>query len=116
MDIRRLTSWHKFTYSQLYPAVLGSLLYDVLHIRADWGAVQFLELAITVAYCLDYFHLEADLGSSDPQRGSWHDTAGDALIAILFGLAYWRASDKDIVWSFRLLFVVGVLFLWYNWN
>ena len=55
MRISHLPSWHRFTYTQLYPAVLGSMLYDVLHVTDGWGALQVLELSITVLYCVDYF-------------------------------------------------------------
>ena len=39
------------------------MLYDVLHVTEGWGALQVLELSITVLYCVDYFHLQGDLGS-----------------------------------------------------
>ena len=93
MRISHLPSWHRFTYTQLYPAVLGSMLYDVLHVTDGWGALQVLELSITVLYCVDYFHLQCDLGSDQLPQGNWRDTVLDAFIAIAFGLAYWQASD-----------------------
>jgi hypothetical protein len=109
-----LPSWHRFTYTQLYPAVLGSMLYDVLHIREGWGALQVVELSITILYCVDYFHLQCDLGSNELPRGNWRDTALDGAIAIAFGLAYWKASDINLVSCYLWLTVVGVLILVYN--
>ncbi len=38
------------------PAVLGSMLYDVLHVTEGWEALQVLEPSITALYCVDYFH------------------------------------------------------------
>ena len=109
-----LPSWHRFTYTQLYPAILGSMLYDVLHVTEGWGALQVLELSITMLYCVDYFHLQCDLGSDQLPRGSWRDTALDAGIAIAFGLAYWKASDMKLVSCYLLLTLVGFLILVYN--
>ena len=88
MRIGDMPSWHRFTYTQLYPAVLGAMLYDVLHITEDWGALQLVGVSIAVIYCVDYFHLQCDLGSDQLPRGNWYDTALDAAIAIAFGVAY----------------------------
>jgi hypothetical protein len=112
--ISHLPSWHRFTYTQLYPAVLGSMLYDVLHVTDGWGALQVLELSITVLYCVDYFHLQCDLGSDQLPQGNWRDTVLDAFIAIAFGLAYWQASDRHLFACYVWLSAAGVLILIYN--
>jgi RES domain-containing protein len=44
--LKELSAWHRFTYLQLYPAVLGSMLYDVLHITEGWGPLQVVEIEI----------------------------------------------------------------------
>jgi hypothetical protein len=112
--VRDLPSWHRFTYTQSYPAVLGAMLYDVLHITEDWGAVQVVGLSIVGLYCVDYFHLQCDLGSDQLPRGNWRDTALDAAIAIAFGVAYWQAADEKLLSCYVVLTVVGLLILVYN--
>ena len=114
MRLSDLSSWHRFTYTQLYPAVLGSMLYDVLHLHKGWGPLQFLELSITAMYCVDYFHLQCDLGADQLPRGTWRDTVLDAAIAIVFGIAYWQASDLQLFTCYVCLTTVGVLILLYN--
>lgn len=114
MRIGDLPSWHRFTYTQLYPAVLGAMLYDVLHITEDWGAVELVGLSIVILYCVDYFHLQCDLGSDQLPRGNWYDTTLDAAIAIAFGVAYWQAVDEKLFTCYVVLTVVGLLILVYN--
>jgi hypothetical protein len=93
--LKELLAWHRFTYTQLYPAVLGSMLYDVLHVTEGWGPLQAVEISITLLYCTDYFYLQSDLGSNQLPQGNWRDTMLDAAIAIVFGAAYWQASDRS---------------------
>ena len=45
MRIKELSAWHRFTYTQLYPNVLGSMLYDVLHVTQGWGPLQVIEIS-----------------------------------------------------------------------
>jgi hypothetical protein len=113
MKLQDLTSWHRFVYTQLYAAVLGSMLYDVLHFRTGAGALQVLEISITVLYCVDYFHLQSDLGSDQLPNATWRDVILDGIIAITFGIAYWFASDGHITTAYLALTGVGILFLLY---
>ena len=116
MRLKELSAWHRFTYTQLYPAVLGSMLYDVLHITEGWGALQFVELSITLIYCIDFFYLQSDLGSDQLPQGNWRDTMLDAAIAVAFGAAYRPASDRHLFTCYALLAVVGTLIVWYHFT
>jgi hypothetical protein len=111
---KQLSAWHRFTYTQLYPAVLGSMLYDVLHVTEGWGPLQAVEISITLLYCTDYFYLQSDLGSDQLPQGNWRDTLLDAGIAVAFGAAYWQASDRKLFNCYALLAVVGALIVAYH--
>jgi len=112
--LKELTAWHRFTYTQLYPAVLGSMLYDVLHITEGWGALQAVEISIALLYCIDFFYLQSDLGSDQLPQGNWRDTMLDGAIAIMFGAAYWQASDRKLFTCYTLLAVAGALIVAYH--
>ncbi len=116
MKIRELTAWHRFTYTMLYPAVLGSMLYDVLHLNEGWGPLQMVELSITVLFCVDFFYLQGDLGSDQLPKGNWRDTIIDGAIAIAFGIAYWMASDKKLWLCYTCLKVVAILIALYHFT
>jgi len=96
MRLSDLRGWHLFTYTQLYPAVLGSMLYDVLHIGPRWGCLQAIELSIAVFFAVDSLHLMRDLGSAEFSQADWIDTAADALVALVMGIAYWQVSDRRV--------------------
>lgn len=114
MHIKDLSAWHRFTYTQLYPAVLGSMLYDVLHVEAGWGPLQLIEISVAVLFCTDYFHLQGDLGADQLPKGNWRETVLDGAIAVMFGMAYWRVSDHHLASGYILLAIVGLLALVYN--
>lgn len=114
MKLRDLRSWHKFVYGLVYPAVLGSMLYDILHVTSNWGSLQSVELSIIVMYCIDFLHLASDLGTDSFPKGTWRDTVFDALIALTFGIAYWQISDRHLGAGYILLFIITLLFVLYN--
>jgi hypothetical protein len=114
--LKELSAWHRFTYTQLYPAVLGSMLYDVLHVTEGWGPLQAVEISITLLYCVDFFYLQGDLGSDQLPQGNWRDTMLDAAIALVFGAAYWQASDRKLFNCYTLLAVVGALIVAYHFT
>lgn len=116
MRFKELSAWHRFTYTQLYPAVLGSMLYDVLHVTERWGPLQVVELSITLLYCIDFFYLQSDLGSDQLPQGNWRDTILDAGIAVVFGAAYWQASDQKLFTCYALLAVAGALIVAYHFT
>ena len=97
MKLKDHETWHKLTYDLLYPAILGSMLYDVvnLQIRLDWIAVS--KYCLVVLYCLDYLHLFADLLQLKKVRSSWRYTIFDGLIPIIFGFTYWSVSNQDLL-------------------
>lgn len=129
MKISDKVGYHALIYKQFYPAILGSMLYDLLHLKtivkgsffSDLFAFQnideifCLKLSITLFYCLDFMHLHSDLKSDDERYGvKLGALILDFFIAVILGIAYWFASDGKylncyVFWSF-----VPVIFLFYN--
>ncbi len=110
MRIKDRETWKLFVYQALYPAVLGSLLYDALHIRAGWGPLQLLELSITFLYVIDCLHVYADWRG----RATPLDILSNALIATALGIAYWQASDYHLRWAYLTL--VGITAIEFVFN
>ena len=92
------------------------MLYDVLHVTEGWGPLQAVEISITLLYCIDFFYLQSDLGSDQLPQGNWRDTMLDAAIALVFGAAYWQASDRKLFNCYTLLAVVGALIVAYHFT
>jgi hypothetical protein len=92
------------------------MLYDVLHVTEGWGSLQAVEISITLLYCIDFFYLQSDLGSDQLPQGNWRDTMLDAAIAVVFGAAYWQASDGKLFTCYALLAVVGALIVAYHFT
>jgi len=107
-----LSTWHAFTYTQLYPAVLGSMLYDVLHM-SKVNPLRVLEWCVTLFYVLDYLHLHSDLRSDHPEHANKWDTLLDASVAIVLGISYWSFSDGSVRWGYGLWLSASLLFLIY---
>ena len=111
MQITDRNTWRRFVYDALYPAVLGSLLYDALHFRADWGPVQLLGLSITALCVIDCLHVYADWREKPEQADIW----ANALVAIALGVAYWQASDYHLRYAYLTLAGITVIELVFNW-
>ena len=92
------------------------MLYDVLHVTEGWGPLQAVEISITLLYCIDFFYLQSDLGSDQLPQGNWRDTMLDAAIAVVFGAAYWQASDRKLFTCYALLAVAGALIVGYHFT
>lgn len=114
MKPRDLRSWHRFIYGLLYPAVLGSMLYDVLHLTPSHGPLRMVALSITWLYCVDFLYLASDLGSDRYPKGTWRDAIFDGGISITFGVAYWQASDNQLTAAFGCMIAISLAIVYYN--
>jgi hypothetical protein len=113
MKINDAVTWHAFTYSQLYPAVLGSMLYDILHFPSSWNPTDVIKWSITIFYCLDYLNLYSNIKAFDPRNRKGSDILIDALVAILLGISYWFAFDGNKVVTYCIFVAVTFLFFIY---
>ena len=62
------------------------------------------------------FYLQSDLGSDQLPQGNWRDTMLDAAIAVIFGAAYWQASDRKLYICYALLATAGALIVAYHFT
>src|SRR6266480_2900986 len=103
MNLRDKRAWHDFVYNLLYPAILGSMLYDLFAFPKDQKLVYASQIIIVFIYSIDYLHLYNDLKLYDkfdsPHAGYFAVFAiiGDGMIALLFrvtfaALAYGRTG------------------------
>ncbi len=113
MKITDTVSWHAFTYTQLYPAVLGSMLYDILHFPSKWHPINIVKWSLTIFYCIDYFNLHSNLKSDKPENANAIDILIDTVVAILFGVAYWLAYDGETALSYLFFLLITILFILY---
>ena len=86
----------------------------MLHITEGWGPLQAVEISIALLYCIDFFYLQSDLGSDQLPQGNWRDTMLDGAIAVVFGAAYWQASDRKLFTCYTLLALAGALIVAYH--
>jgi hypothetical protein len=112
MKLSDLQGWHSFTYTQLYPAVLGSMLYDVL--KFDGGWLFAIKFSVTTMFMLDYLHLYRDIRSSDEDNAGWLETGADAYVAVALGAAYLQYIEKHFVVGTVWIVSTFVVFLFYN--
>ena len=109
MHLRDTSGWHQLTYGLIYPAVLGSMLYDVLHLSTLMRDPEVFigKLCIIIFYCLDYLHLHIDYDSDNERNRNPCAIASDMGIALLLGIAYWDLSQNSsrlLLWILLLVF------------
>jgi hypothetical protein len=111
-----LKTWRKFVYELVYPAVLGSMLYDVLHFKNVQypGPIGLLKVAITLFYCADWYFLHAALHVEENATPT--AMVVDGLVALFLGVAYWLAFEEHPGAAFLLWCGVSVLFFIYSFG
>src|SRR5437016_4165751 len=113
MRINDASAWEDFIYALVYPAVLGSMVYDLLQFGFPPKVPEITSISVAALYCLDYLHLRNDLRLSNGPHRSLYDVSLDGLVAILFGGAYWRVSHSHLTSGYAtlvLLCLVGAIY------
>lgn len=113
MKIRNHDAWEAFTYKLLYPAVLGSMIYDAANWQVWLDFLGAAKLCIVVLFCLDYLHLYMDLRSAKQGSPSCVTTLIDAAIPVLFCFMYWSISYESFRSSLLFLLLISVLMFVY---
>jgi len=106
-------AWPQFVYNLLYPAILGSMLYDVLKEAFYLEAFGVAKLLVIAFYCLDYLHLHSHLKTNMPESTTIPRMLIDSAIAVLIGVAYWQVSFEGFDRSMYCLLAVSILILAY---
>ncbi len=115
MNIRDSKVWSSFVYQLLYPAILGSMLYDIFTWTIiDWA--YFAKLLIIIIYCLDYLHLYHDLLEEGVKNTSGMELAIDGMAAFSFKASFIAINMSEPVASISILCVITLVFGIYNYR
>ena len=81
--------WYDFTYNLWYPAILGSMIYDVADIgSASFGGPSYwLKTIILAFYCVDYVFLYGNVRKEIGEQEPWKLIV-DVIVAILYRIAF----------------------------
>ena len=81
--------WYDFAYNLLFPAVLGSMIYDVADARQRTFSDEnyWFKLLILAFYCLDYLFLYHDL-KRPPDKRKASEIVMDVFIALAYRVAF----------------------------
>jgi hypothetical protein len=93
MQICNKTGWKVFIYSLLYPGVLGSMIFDILDPMRPWVEIKIALIAIAVMFSMDFLHMKVDLKH---KHNNGVLLLTDALIAILFSIAYFLLAQTTV--------------------
>lgn len=113
MEKEKLSNLNKFVYQLIYPAILGSMLYDALPIK-DEGFYS-IQILIIVFYLLDYIHLYFFMGrkfSIEQQNGKIY-ILFDLFVSICLFIGFKYSQHCPILTCFTIS-IVPVCFLIYS--
>lgn len=95
MESRKAFS--QLTYQLIYPAILGSIIFDLFDPFRSFDTVRIVSLLIGISFVIDYLHMTLNLckdGTSELKHGA----LADMLIAFVFCWSYFAlaktTSDK----------------------
>jgi hypothetical protein len=104
MWVWKRATWYDFAYNLWYPAILGSMIYDIADVpsSAFTAAAYWFKCMILVFYCVDYLFLYGNVRRPVQEQAGWR-IALDITIAVLFRIAFSFAS--------RLNYQVSLIFM-----
>jgi len=106
--------WHDFIYNLIYPAILGSMLYDLFSFPVNDKWIYASQIVLVLIYSLDYLHLYHDLKPPLIQAVKMFDIIVDGVIAFAFRLVFAALSHTWLHVAPTVLAVILLLFLLYN--
>jgi hypothetical protein len=111
MYYRNKDAWHGLVYTLLYPAILGSMLYD-LFFFSNFELWKYLsQVIIVLIYLVDYIFLYNDLLPSAQARAI--EMVADGLVALLFRAAFAALIYGKLPLSAGFLFVISLIYFFY---
>jgi hypothetical protein len=108
MYVSKKEAWQGLIYSLIYPALLGSMFYDIFSppTLRSWSYVG--QVVIVCIFLVDYLYLYNDwMGQGYPKRSQ--EIFGDGLVAILYRLSFGFIPTRPTVAS---VFLASVFFLY----
>jgi len=114
MKISNKTAWNDLVYNLLYPAILGSMLYDLFSpsVLEKWRFMS--KILIALLYTVDYLHLYNDLNILPRLRSKTFSIALDGIIALTFRAIFSLIILQKLWVPSLLLFLIFFEFLVYN--
>jgi hypothetical protein len=112
--IDHMSRYQRFTYNFAYPALAGSMLYELISKGIDlqywWGISR---LCIVLMFTFDYWHLYFDLLPNAPKTRKLFNTVIDSVIPVAFAYAMFSFSRENAHKTALSLLTVSILQLIY---
>ncbi len=112
--------WRHFTYELVYPAVLGSMLYDLLNVHDftldafGWpGPAKWFTSSLALFYALDWLYLYEVLPPPKEKSSPVHMLV-DIPIALCLGFSFHLALNNNIGKAYFLWFLASSFILVYH--
>jgi len=109
-------AFNQLAYQLIYPAVLGSIIFDLADPFRAMTEVRIVGFFICLCFIVDYLHMTLNL-CKDGVSPHKYGAAVDILIALLFCLSYFSLSrttvpdfDESLLKTY-LLYSLGYIFL-----
>ncbi len=97
-------------YKLIYPAFLGSMLYDIVPFGS--GIIYFVQVFILIFYLLDYYHLYfiMDEKFEDDEKTTWQYVLFDLAVsfALLIGFKYSGLIEETVSKSIILTAILSI--------
>jgi hypothetical protein len=102
----------RFVYNLIYPALLGSMIYDMLPYKQE--TEYFIKLSIVILYLIDYIHLYLFMNDKfkRTKKSSWYISL-DLIISLLLFVGFKSAYIHPLLTIWTITFV-PICFLIYN--
>jgi hypothetical protein len=126
-------AFHSLIYNLLYPAMLGSMIYDIFDVKWDYFRLNnlgdyislffvtpeyLIKASIVLFYLVDYYHLYNYMQKEYPKklRTKLYYMIPDFLVSIFLLIAFQCYDICSPFLSVILICLVPLLFLWYSWK
>jgi len=121
MKLNSSEDWDDFIYLLIYPALLGSMIYEIVASGDITNLLNSTEtqikIAITIIYCLDFLHLYADMKKviKKELRPKGYVTC-DAITSLLLFISFLGVKNNDIQCSLILLSIIPFVTATYKYK
>jgi hypothetical protein len=105
----------RLVYDLFYPAILGSMLYDMFTFSID--SIYSIKAFIVLFYLMDYYHLYffMDENFDSKEKDSKTYVLCDFFISILFLIAF-KFIIGNQLWTIWLITLIPICFLIYSYK
>jgi hypothetical protein len=118
MKICDKKGWNEFTYMLLYPALLGSMIYELVpRSRIEEDVVFYIKIFLVCLYALDFLHLYADMHKrvKSGKRTKIYIFC-DVAVSMLFFIGFKVVSLHPTITIISLSIIPGLFLLYKRKN